>query len=231
MPSPASCLAPLPSCSRSPRLAARTMRGWRCSTFAPVDGRRSRAAVRRSTCTAGAHPATRRISCMSPTASCTASSSIPVRLEAIGQPVRLDERVMVKTTGAANYVVSRPGSLVYLPHGTHDRNGEAATARVGRSHRARGTGRRATAPIWHPTAFARCDTGCGRCRGHERRHLDLGRGARTAEQAHLRSWRGLDGGVGSRLATDRLHVQSVRCAEPVQSGHGRDRSRRSPDNQ
>jgi len=39
----------------------------------------------------------------------------PVRLEVLGDPVTIVDRVMMKTTGAANYAVSRPGTLVYVP--------------------------------------------------------------------------------------------------------------------
>ncbi|HVQ13952.1 MAG TPA: protein kinase, partial [Vicinamibacterales bacterium] len=41
-----------------------------------------------------------------------------VRLEVMGEPVTLVERVMTKPTGAANYAVSRAGTLVYMPGGT-----------------------------------------------------------------------------------------------------------------
>jgi serine/threonine-protein kinase len=40
-----------------------------------------------------------------------------VRLEVIGEPVTLVERVMTKPNGAANYAVSLGGTLVYIPDG------------------------------------------------------------------------------------------------------------------
>lgn len=39
----------------------------------------------------------------------------PVRLEVLGDPVTVVEPVMMKPTGAANYAVSRHGTLVYMP--------------------------------------------------------------------------------------------------------------------
>ena len=39
----------------------------------------------------------------------------PVRLDVLGDPVTIVDDVMVKATGAANYAVSQPGSLVYVP--------------------------------------------------------------------------------------------------------------------
>ena len=41
----------------------------------------------------------------------------PVRLEVLGDPVTVVEHVMMKPTGAANYAVSRQGTLVYVPGG------------------------------------------------------------------------------------------------------------------
>ncbi len=41
----------------------------------------------------------------------------PVRLEVLGDPVTVVERVMIKPTGAANYAVSRQGTLFYVPGG------------------------------------------------------------------------------------------------------------------
>src|SRR4029077_15040900 len=39
----------------------------------------------------------------------------PVRLEVLSDPVTVVEHVHMKPTGAANYAVSRPGTLVYVP--------------------------------------------------------------------------------------------------------------------
>ena len=41
----------------------------------------------------------------------------PVRLEVLGDPVTVVDHVMMKPTGAANYAVSRQGTLVYVPGG------------------------------------------------------------------------------------------------------------------
>ena len=41
----------------------------------------------------------------------------PLRLELLGDPVTVVEHVLMKPTGAANYAVSRPGTLVYVPGG------------------------------------------------------------------------------------------------------------------
>ena len=41
----------------------------------------------------------------------------PDRLEVLGDPVTVLDRVMIKSTGAANYAVSRQGTLFYVPGG------------------------------------------------------------------------------------------------------------------
>ena len=41
----------------------------------------------------------------------------PVRLEVLGDPVTVVERVMTKPTGATNYAASRFGALAYVPEG------------------------------------------------------------------------------------------------------------------
>jgi serine/threonine-protein kinase len=41
----------------------------------------------------------------------------PARLEVLGDPVTVVEQVMIKPTGAANYAVSRQGTLFYAPRG------------------------------------------------------------------------------------------------------------------
>ena len=41
----------------------------------------------------------------------------PARLEVLGDPVTVLEQVMIKPTGAANYAVSRQGTLFYVPGG------------------------------------------------------------------------------------------------------------------
>ena len=42
----------------------------------------------------------------------------PARLEVHGDPVAMNEPIVTKASGAANYAVSRTGSLVYVPAGT-----------------------------------------------------------------------------------------------------------------
>ena len=44
----------------------------------------------------------------------------PVRLEVLGDPVTVVDHVMMKPTGAANYAVSRQGTLVYVPGGVSE---------------------------------------------------------------------------------------------------------------
>ena len=44
----------------------------------------------------------------------------PVRLDVFGDPATVIEQVMMKPSGAANYAVSRPGTLVYMPSGVTD---------------------------------------------------------------------------------------------------------------
>jgi serine/threonine-protein kinase len=44
----------------------------------------------------------------------------PVRLDIVGDPVTVVEQVMVKPSGAANYAVSRSGTLIYMPRGVTD---------------------------------------------------------------------------------------------------------------
>jgi serine/threonine-protein kinase len=46
----------------------------------------------------------------------------PVRLEVLGDPVTVVEHVMMKPSGAANYAVSGPGALVYMPPGASVQN-------------------------------------------------------------------------------------------------------------
>jgi serine/threonine-protein kinase len=44
----------------------------------------------------------------------------PVRLDIVGDPVTVVEQVMMKPSGAANYAVSRSGTLIYMPRGVTD---------------------------------------------------------------------------------------------------------------
>src|SRR5207249_6558755 len=41
----------------------------------------------------------------------------PARLEVLGDPMTVVDHVMIKPTGAANYAVSRQGTLFYVPGG------------------------------------------------------------------------------------------------------------------
>jgi serine/threonine protein kinase len=56
----------------------------------------------------------------------------PVRLEVLGDPVTVVERVMVKSTGAANYAVSRAGTLVYIGAGLSEMTAPRALVWVDR---------------------------------------------------------------------------------------------------
>jgi len=44
----------------------------------------------------------------------------PARLDLLGDPITIVEQVMIKPSGAANYAVSRPGTLVYMPSDVSD---------------------------------------------------------------------------------------------------------------
>ena len=71
----------------------------------------------------------------------------PVRLEVLGDPVTVVEHVMMKPSGAANYAVSRPGTLVYMTPGASVPD-DAAVARVGRPEGTRGTDQGAAARLF-----------------------------------------------------------------------------------
>ena len=75
------------------------------------------------------------------------------RLEVLGDPVTVVEHVLMKPTGAADYAVSRQGTLVYVPSGTDERTD--AVARVGRPEGARGTHQGAAACLRSPAHIAR----------------------------------------------------------------------------
>ena len=94
----------------------------------------------------------------------------------------------MKRSGAANYAVSRPGTLVYVPAAGRRRRCGRSCGLTGKGARNR-SGRRCAATVssrvCHPTARAwRLDPRSG-----ERRHLDLGSRAGDAEALDLRSWR------------------------------------------
>jgi serine/threonine-protein kinase len=64
----------------------------------------------------------------------------PVRLEVLGDPVTVVDRVMTKSTGAANYAVSRAGSLVYIGAGVSEMTAPRALLWVDRKGREEPTG-------------------------------------------------------------------------------------------
>ena len=63
-----------------------------------------------------------------------------VRLEVLGDPVTVVDTVMTKRTGAANYAVSRTGSLVYIGAGTSEMAASRALLWVDRNGREEPTG-------------------------------------------------------------------------------------------
>ena len=155
----------------------------------------------------------------------------PARLEVLGDPVTVVEQVMIKPTGAANYAVSRQGTLFYVPGGVSvqmsprslvwvDRKGHEepinAPLRAYGSPRISPDGTRAAARHH---------------RSGEQRHLDLGSRAGDAEALDLRSWLRCTGALDTRRPADHLHVGSRGRLEPVQPGRRRHRCRRPADDE
>jgi serine/threonine-protein kinase len=64
----------------------------------------------------------------------------PVRLELLGDPVTVVDRVMVKPTGAANYTISRAGRLVYIAAGLSEMTAPRALLWVNRKGHEEPTG-------------------------------------------------------------------------------------------
>ena len=64
----------------------------------------------------------------------------PVRLEVLGDPVTVVDRVMMKPTGAANYAVSRAGTLVYIGAGLSEMTAPRALLWVDRKGHEEPTG-------------------------------------------------------------------------------------------
>ena len=64
----------------------------------------------------------------------------PVRLEVLGDPVTVVDHVMVKPTGAANYAVSRAGTLVYIGAGLSEMTAPRALLWVDRKGHEEPTG-------------------------------------------------------------------------------------------
>jgi len=64
----------------------------------------------------------------------------PVRLEVLGDPVTVVDRVMMKATGAANYAISRGGTLVYIGAGVSEMTAPRALIWVDRKGREEPTG-------------------------------------------------------------------------------------------
>ncbi len=64
----------------------------------------------------------------------------PVRLEVLGDPVTVVDRVMIKPTGAANYAVSREGTLAYIGAGLSEMTAPRALIWVDRKGHEEPTG-------------------------------------------------------------------------------------------
>ena len=64
----------------------------------------------------------------------------PVRLELLGDPVTVVDRVMIKPTGAANYTISRAGRLVYIAAGLSEMTAPRALLWVNRKGHEEPTG-------------------------------------------------------------------------------------------
>jgi eukaryotic-like serine/threonine-protein kinase len=64
----------------------------------------------------------------------------PVRLEVLGEPVTVQDRVMMKPSGAANYAVSREGTLVYIGAGLSEMTAPRALLWVNRKGQEEPTG-------------------------------------------------------------------------------------------
>ena len=138
---------------------------------------------------------------------------------------------MIKPTGAANYAVSRQGTLFYVPGGVSvqmtprslvwvDRKGHEEPIKA--PLRAYGTPR--ISPDGTRAAARHHRSG-------EQRHLDLGLRAGDAEALDLRSWRRWTGGLDARRPADHLHVGPRGRPEPVQPGRRRHRYRRPADDE
>ena len=64
----------------------------------------------------------------------------PVRLEVLGDPITVVDRVMMKPTGAANYAISRDGTLAYIGAGLSEMTAPRALLWVDRTGREEPTG-------------------------------------------------------------------------------------------
>ena len=84
----------------------------------------------------------------------------PVRLELLGDPVTVVDRMMTKRSGATNYTASRFGTIAYVPEGAAEPTTDELT-RVGGSKGDRGTDRDAAAGLRSSASLARRHA-CGR---------------------------------------------------------------------
>ncbi len=149
-----------------------------------------------------------------------------VRLEVLGTPVTVVERVMTKLNGAANYAVSREGTLFYVSGGLDVRMTPKTLVWVDRS----GHEEPIDAPLrtYGSPRVSPDGTACGNQRrvgSAEGRHLDLGCCGRNAPAIDLRSWCQWPPAMDARRAADNLHFEPQRSVQPVQPGRRRHRYR------
>ena len=105
----------------------------------------------------------------------------PVRLEVLGDPVTVVERVMIKPSGAANYAVSRQGTLFYVPGGVSVQASPRSLVwvdRKGHEDPIKAPAARLQSPAHITRRYA---SRCRHNRSGQQRHLDLGSRAGNAE--------------------------------------------------
>jgi hypothetical protein len=156
----------------------------------------------------------------------------PARLEVLGDPVTVVEQVMIKPSGAANYAVSRQGTLFYVPAGgvTVQMSPRSLVWVDRKGHEQPIT---APAPPLRVCAhIARRYASPARYhRSGEQRHLDLGPRAGDAEALDLRSWLRFARVLDTRQPPDHLHVGSRGRFELVQPSCRRHGYSRPADNE
>ncbi len=155
----------------------------------------------------------------------------PVRLDVLSEPVTVVEHVMMKPSGAANYAVSRSGTLVHMPGGAAEQAPMRSLVWVDRKGHEE--------PTWAPLR----SYGPPRLSPDGRRVavgiLDQGNteiwicGPRAgdAEAVDLLSWHGWNVALDTRRPADRLHVGTRGRAECVRAVRRRDRHRRPADDE
>ena len=118
----------------------------------------------------------------------------PLRL-AVGGDSEIVERVMMKSSGAAGYAVSRLGTLVYVPDGAVEPTPTSSLVWVDRKGREEPLG--APPRAYGPAArIARRHAGGGRSpRAGEHGGLDLGPRAEGVQAVDLQSWHGWSAAV------------------------------------